>query len=277
MIGILQANPFKVSLNPLQDLSGFALAVFAIKPLAGIVLVLSVIATIYTVTQRNDVRRHSTGVIGALIAKWYPMIGSKCMPKPSGPAANSTSMVEILKASPPVFHCNSIFRGWISPFALHAACPVDCFNFIRIIALPTPHSRENDLRVFSIFSRNRDVASNPIGLLPRMGALSIANSINFITRLFSQMILASSAGLTFFATVTQSIGLSAVFVELACEQEFSAFGAALEGTGDIQHGNLSLLPLDFKVSAGRENPLVEWFMRPFLALHYFNSKGVITL
>jgi hypothetical protein len=90
------------------------------------------------------------------------------------------------------------------------------------------------------------------------------------------LIAISSVGIVTNATnVIKVVSASSIREkEGARRQEFAtAFGASLEWKGDIQHSNLSLLPLELKVGAASRKAVVERVITPFQAqLNYTTGR-----
>lgn len=99
-LAILLFNPYKIGLNPQKDLFRFTLAKFRKKPFGRLSIILFVIATIYTMTEWNDVSWDRAGA--TRISQRYPMVSRKGMPKSRRSAANRATALEIIKTSIPV-------------------------------------------------------------------------------------------------------------------------------------------------------------------------------
>lgn len=116
-------NPFEILLNIVQYDFGFRFPELLFKPFSGIGLIFSVIATVYTLTQRNNVGRNSAGAIFG--DQRYPVVSSKSVPQSPWSTANSATIIKILKAVQPIF---GHFSNTSAATRIQAVCPGDVFT-----------------------------------------------------------------------------------------------------------------------------------------------------
>jgi len=132
-IWLLIANPFKISLNTLKNLFGFALAIFALKPFVGILCAFFVIAAIFPVTQWNNIFGYCPGTIR--FTEGYPVVSSYSVSTKQVvqlPTTYSTTIMMVFKTSYPLFMRKGI---WQLALTSAAATFSHCM-FLRIQPLP---------------------------------------------------------------------------------------------------------------------------------------------
>lgn len=93
-------HPFKVSLNALKNSVRFALAELLGEPLHGIVMVFGVIASLLPLAKWNHIFWDSAETFRA--TQWYPVIHCQRMPQTARTTAYSTTMIEVIKSTPPI-------------------------------------------------------------------------------------------------------------------------------------------------------------------------------
>lgn len=286
----LLAHPFEILLNASDCAIRLALAKSFCDPFYWISTPLSVVTSLLPaglrMTQWNHVPSNRTGIIRTRIANRYPMVHCYLMPKPRSSAAHCTLIIEVFHC--PCFIISSKQRRQISQSGASAMC--NSSHLVRMLFGPFTTIGTIFISMLSSIALPIQFFSLWVFRFTKSLVVSFAHFLLIVSSVFSSAFTIPLPILIniqeFVRVLIDKPARSTWSCRLPVSTKSKVFrGIRVKGKApstqperrwDIQHRNLSLLPLGFGVSAGRENPLVEWFMRPFLAHHNYSTSEAVS-